>query len=190
MHICVTDQRPDIVLYSDSLQTIILVDLTCRAEENIADARLRKSVKYTPLKQQIVDNGWNCHLWTIEVGARGLVAGSVRRCLQRLGFKNTVARSLIRNVSVCVSRCSFALYKSYRVQKWTWTSLVRIGVRPTQPSTLPDTRQIHTQVDSKRNLPLTKLSTPPSASRPQPPDNELKYGVLHTFGATNPSATS
>ena len=180
VHICVTDQRPDIVLYSDSLQTVILVELTCPAEENIADARLRKSVKYTPLKQQIVDNGWKCHLWTIEVGARGLVAGSVRRCLQRLGFKNTVARSLIRNVSVCVSRCSFAIYKSYRVQKWTWTSLVRIGVRPTQPSTLPDTQQIHTQVDSKRNLPLTKLSTPPSASRPQPPDNESKYDVLRT----------
>ena len=120
VHICVTDQRPDIVLYSDGLQTVILVELTCPAEENVADARLRKSVKYTPLKQQIVDNGWKCHLWTIEVGARGLVSGSVRRCLQRLGFKNTVTRSLIRNVSVCVSRCSFAIYKSYKVQKWKW----------------------------------------------------------------------
>ena len=71
-------------------------------------------------------------------------------------------------------------YKSYRGQKWTWTSLVRIGVRPTQPSTLPDTQQIHTQVASKRKLPLAKLSTPPSASRPQPPGNESKYDVLRT----------
>ena len=81
---------------------------------------------------------------------------------------------------MCVSHCSFAIYKSYKVQKWIWTSLVRIGVRSTRPSTLPDTQQIHIQVDSKRKLPLAKLSTPPSASRPQPPDNESKYDAFRT----------
>jgi len=58
VHICVTNQRPDIVLYSDSLRMVILIELTCPAEENITDANLRKEIKYTPLKKQITDNNW------------------------------------------------------------------------------------------------------------------------------------
>ena len=54
--------------------TVILMKLTCPAEENIRDAQLRKEVKYTPLKNQIKDNDWKCHLWTIEVGVRGFAA--------------------------------------------------------------------------------------------------------------------
>ena len=50
VHICVTDKRPDIVLYSISSKTVILIELTCPAEENNRDAQLRKEVKYTPLK--------------------------------------------------------------------------------------------------------------------------------------------
>ena len=149
VHICVTEQRPDIVIFSDSLRTVILIELTCPAEENIADARLRKSVKYTPLKKQIMDNEWKCHLWTIEVGVRGLVAGSVRRCLRKLGFKNSDIRSLMRNVSVCVSRCSFAIYKSLRVTEWKWTSLVRIGTRPVSSESPGSPRKKRAQTDRK-----------------------------------------
>ena len=126
VHICVTDKRPDIVLYSVSSRTVILIELTCPAEENICDAQLRKEVKYTPLKDQIKDNDWKCHLWTIEVGVRGFVAGSVRRCLRRLGFTNTDIRNVVRNMSLSASRCSFAIYKSYRAPRWTWNPLVRI----------------------------------------------------------------
>ena len=122
-----TDKRPDIVLYSDSLKTVLLIELTCPAEENIADAHLRKEIKYTPLKTQIVDNGWTCHLKTIEVGARGFVSGSVPRLLRRLGFANSAVHDLVRKISICVSRCSFATYKSYKIPMWCWNSLVKIN---------------------------------------------------------------
>ena len=115
------------MLYSNSSKTVILIELTCPAEENICDAQLRKEVKYTPLKDQIKDDGWKCHLWTIEVGARGFVAGSVRRCFRRLGFTNGDIRSLVYNMSLSAARCSFAVYKSYRAPLWTWKPLVRIG---------------------------------------------------------------
>ena len=127
VHICVTEQRPDIVLFSDSLKKVILVELTCPAEENIADARLRKEIKYTPLKSQITDNDWKCHLYTIEVGARGFVSDSVPRLLRRLGFTNSSIRDLTRKISRSVLRCSFAIYRSYRVREWRWTSLVKIS---------------------------------------------------------------
>ena len=41
VHICVTEKRPHIVFFSDTLKKVILVELTCPAEENIADARLQ-----------------------------------------------------------------------------------------------------------------------------------------------------
>jgi len=126
VHICVTNQRPDIVLYSDSLRMVILIELTCPAEENITDANLRKEIKYTPLKKQITDNNWACHLWPIEVGARGFVAGSVSRCLRRLGFSNSGNKALMRRMSRSASRCSFYIYRSLRVPTWKWTSLVEI----------------------------------------------------------------
>ena len=81
-HICATDIRPDIVI-TDSFGTVILVELTCPAEENIADARFRKSIRYADLKDQIKESGWTCHLKTIEVDTGGLAAASVP-CLLRL----------------------------------------------------------------------------------------------------------
>ena len=186
VHICVTDQRPDIVFYSDDLKSVILVELTCPAEENIADARLRKSVKYSPLKTQIVDNGWKCHLWTIEVGARGFVAGSVRRCLRKLGFECAAVRSLLRDVSVCVSRCSFAIYKSLRVAKWEWTSLVKVGAGPPQPSAPPrPSRRKCAQTGPKHVSPSVRPISLPSSSRPQLPDSDSKHDVSHPTDASS-----
>ena len=126
VHICVTNERPDIVLYSDSLKTVILIELTCPAEENIADARARKEIKYTPLRDQIQDNNWTCHLRTIEVGARGFVSSSVPRCLRQLGFSHSKSKELSRKVSIAAARCSFAIYKCFKVRKWEWFSPVKI----------------------------------------------------------------
>jgi len=126
VHICVTEKRPDIVLYSDSSKTVILVELTCPAEENIADARLRKEIKYSDLRDQIQDNGWSCHLLTIEVGARGFVSSSVLRFFRKIGFSNVATRQLGRKVSLCAARCSFAIYRCHRTKKWKWGSLVKI----------------------------------------------------------------
>lgn len=126
VHICVTNERPDVVLYSDSLKTVILIELTCPAEENIADARARKEIKYTPLRDQIQDNNWTCHLRTIEVGARGFVSSSVPRCLRQLGFSHSKSKELSRKVSIAAARCSFAIYKCFKVRKWEWFSPVKI----------------------------------------------------------------
>jgi len=161
VHICVTDKRPDIVIYSNSSNTVILIELTCPAEENICDAQRRKEAKYTPLRDQIKDNGWKCHLWTIEVGARGFVAGSVRRCFQRLGFTNSEIRNLVRNMSQSASRCSFAIYKSYRAPQWTWKPLVRIGssagtVHPSITATQQNRVTVQRRVARKETTPVAK----------------------------------
>ena len=103
-------------------------DYTCEfsSEENITDARARKEIKYTPLRDQIQDNNWTCHLRTIEVGARGFVSSSVPRCLRQLGFSHSKSKELSRKVSIAAARCSFAIYKCFKVRKWEWFSPVKI----------------------------------------------------------------
>ena len=48
-HICITDQRPDIIIWSNTLKMVLLVELICPADENIAAANIRKTARYLPL---------------------------------------------------------------------------------------------------------------------------------------------
>ena len=71
---------PDIVIWSAALKKVVMIELTCPAEEGIEAARERKLGRYFQLKQDIANAGWVADLLTIEVGAGGYVAYSVERC--------------------------------------------------------------------------------------------------------------
>ena len=51
--ICVTSLRPDIVIWSTTTKVAILIELACPSEENILQAKARKSERYLPLLNQI-----------------------------------------------------------------------------------------------------------------------------------------
>ena len=68
--ICITELRPDIVIWSLNTKKVILLELTCPSEENILQAKARKSARYLPLIQQIHANGWSASLLLIEAGVR------------------------------------------------------------------------------------------------------------------------
>ena len=51
--ICSTSERPDIVIWSPLCRTVILLELTCPAEEGIAAAQRRKEARYQELLEQI-----------------------------------------------------------------------------------------------------------------------------------------
>ena len=48
-----TNQRPDGVLWSRSTRRVVLLELTCCAEEGVAAAQLRKEVRYLELVESI-----------------------------------------------------------------------------------------------------------------------------------------
>ena len=72
-HIAVSALRPDIVIYSNTLKRVIIVELTCPCEENMESWHSTKLLKYSGLASVISCNGWYCDLFTIEVGARGVL---------------------------------------------------------------------------------------------------------------------
>ena len=117
-----TLQRPDIVIWSEKLRKILLIELTCPSEENILEAQLRKENRYLQLMDQITTTtNWSPLLFTIEVGVRGFVAHSLERTLLRLGISGRILSKSCTNVSIIATRCSFAIYLSAKSIIWDKT---------------------------------------------------------------------
>jgi hypothetical protein len=70
-------QRPDLVILDRSVHgqhRISLVELTCPWDTDADKARGRKISRYAGLKEELSNQGWDCGLYTIEVGARGHIS--------------------------------------------------------------------------------------------------------------------
>ena len=123
-HICITDQRPDIIIWSNTLKMVLLVELTCPADENIAPANIRKTARYLPLGALIEANEWTCKIIPIEVGARGFVARSMNYFLRNVGFTPNASSALRKCVSLTVAQCSVHIWYQRHHGKWTKRPLI------------------------------------------------------------------
>jgi hypothetical protein len=127
VHICVSNERPDIFIWSDALKKVIMIELTCPAEENVLQARDRKTLKYKNLVNQIKNQkeGWSVTFRAIEVGTRGFVSFSVSRCLRDLGMIHT--KRVTQDMSEAVARCSYRIQRSSSRKVWDVQPLVVIN---------------------------------------------------------------
>ena len=98
---------------------VILLELTCCAEEGAAAAKLRKEVRYQALVDNINSSGWRAELLTLELGARGLIGNGTRRSFVKLGFTSQAAIALCKTLSEVVARCSYAVYLAHTHQSWS-----------------------------------------------------------------------
>src|SRR5689334_17526347 len=122
-----TKERPDIVLWSESSRRVFLIELTCPAEEGIEAARDRKESKYYPLLLGIKKTKcWTADLFTLEIGARGLVACRAFKIFRLLGMESTEANALCRSLSLVSSRCSYAIHCAHTLNAWIPMGLVRV----------------------------------------------------------------
>ena len=103
-----------IVLWSPLSRKVIMIELTCPAEEGIEAAALRKETRYQELRVAI--KAWGeCKYCTIEVGARGLVGLRVHKVLLRVGLTPTAAYQRLLEV---VARASYAIYLAHDSKTW------------------------------------------------------------------------
>lgn len=124
--ICATTSRPDIVIWSSLSRKVIMIELTCPAEEGIEAAALRKETRYEELQAAI--KAWGeCKYFTIEVGARGLVGLRVHNVLIRIGLTPSAAKALCRRLSEVVARASYALYLAHDSKTWAQSELLVIS---------------------------------------------------------------
>jgi hypothetical protein len=118
--IVATPLRPDIVLWSRMSRVVVLIELTCPAEEGMVNAQLRKENKYSGLLDEInATEVWKPVLFTLEVGARGLVGLSSHKTFVRLGFTSSQAKALCKRLSAVVVRCSYAIYQAHNNLFWS-----------------------------------------------------------------------
>ena len=58
-------------MYSATLKTVFLLELTCGDDSNFEDQSARKEERYSQLLADIGSAGWTTRLFTFEVGCRG-----------------------------------------------------------------------------------------------------------------------
>lgn len=119
-----TPQRPDLVLWSQEKRRVMLIELTCPAEEAIHEAQIRKVARYAELCAECERVGWAVTMATVEVGARGYVAHSTRRCLKALGLTNREVTVTSRSLASVVARCSYAIYLACSSRGWKIPALL------------------------------------------------------------------
>ena len=114
-----TSERPDIVLYSMKTRTVILIENTSGCEEKQSDNHVFKLGKYGDLVDCIRGNGWKCHLFAIEVSARGFNSTHVPYCLKSLGFPSRSVKKLLRNLSEAALKASYCIWLARKNKEWT-----------------------------------------------------------------------
>jgi hypothetical protein len=121
VEIYATDQRPDILILSRSLKKVLLIELTCPAEEGILTAQARKRERYEHLVSAINDdprNPWSATLFTVESGARGFVGKSISRLLRLLGLPARQVRKECRSISDITAKCTFEIFLAKDSMYW------------------------------------------------------------------------
>ena len=73
-HIAQTDERPDIVVWSDSAREVWVIELTVCFETSYEVAHTRKTSRYADLMEQITSSNFDGELVTLEVGSRGFLS--------------------------------------------------------------------------------------------------------------------
>ena len=114
-------KRPDIVIYSNSLKIVVLVELTCPCEERFEESQLAKDDRYgegSDLWNKCVGNGWKVVLFPVEVGARGYAAKSLSSCLLKLGLSRLRKNTVIREAAEEALRCSFWIWIGREDKEW------------------------------------------------------------------------
>ena len=74
LEIAATRQRPDIVIFSQSLRVVILIELTVPLKDGKAAANTRKTDRYSALLATCENNGWHathfsCRSWVSRMGS-------------------------------------------------------------------------------------------------------------------------
>ena len=113
VHIIQTEKRPDIVAWSDSKKSVLLIELTVHWEEKREEAHERKKNRYETLRADCEKKGWIGFVIPIEVGCHGFIGHSVISFLSKIRITG-------RSLDVASNRLqTTAQYAS----SWIWSKV-------------------------------------------------------------------
>ena len=116
--IAITCLRPDIVLFSTSIKTVIILELTCPCDENMEEWHQKKFFKYDPLTTSVRCNGWSVYFFGVAVGARGYCSTSLKSCLLCLGLPGKLVQPILKSLSLASLKASFQIWQARDSKEW------------------------------------------------------------------------
>ena len=131
----VTSLRPDVVLFSRSSKTIVLLKLTVPLEDSVHLAHDRKTTKYSALVTACEENGFKTHMFALEVGCLGYCPHFFLHCFEALGLPKSAASQIRSEASKTALRSSYVLFLRRGMPTWEcqavlcWTMLTSRSFR-------------------------------------------------------------
>ncbi|XP_035527992.1 uncharacterized protein LOC118335673 [Morone saxatilis] len=117
--ITTTNLRPDIILWSATAQTtVILAELTVPWEGGMGAAFERKKDRYLDLTAECREAGWAAVSYPVEVGCRGFVGASTQRFLKNMGVTGPKLRKALKDLAEEAEQGSFWLWLRRKDQVW------------------------------------------------------------------------
>ena len=90
--ILVTEQRPDLVIHSNTGITLVELTVPFDSPSGIQAARSRKTSRYETLQSDIEESGIPCEMIIVEVGAQGFITRENKLSLTFLARKLGVTK--------------------------------------------------------------------------------------------------
>ena len=120
-----SSQRPDIVIIDNTTTpaTVNLYELTSPFDTNLLSANSYKKDKYDALKQDIISNGFTCHLIPFEIGSRGFIQRRVKLIILSMiksftSIKPPQNHKHITNISKLALTSSFSIFHARKTIQW------------------------------------------------------------------------
>ena len=161
-HIAHTQEWPDIVIWSDTVKRVIIVELTVPWEENMEEAFERKKLRYENLRMECEDKGWARQVMPIEVGCCGFIGRTTTSYLTRLGLTNRARRRATQQLQTAAERASSWIWSKVRKSTTAWQNRPPSSLLPYPHPTPP---QPHPSPTLSLPLPTTSIPIPSSAYR-------------------------
>ena len=121
-HILVTALKPDIFIFSEMTQEVVVFELTCPWDSNISRSHTFKSEKYSPLIADLSQR-FIVSFFSIEVSARGQITKDNRSRLKSFMFKcctsiREAQKDVIRISSKAALLSSYSIFAARREPSW------------------------------------------------------------------------
>ena len=117
--LCVTPERPDIVIHDRLTNELCIFELTVPLETNILNAHTRKAEKYSHFIPDITSA--NVKVIPFEIGSRGYISPDNKTSLKLLFkycSKETTYRTFMKNISAISLYSSYYIFIQRKSHEW------------------------------------------------------------------------
>ena len=119
IEIAATCQRPDIIISSESVKQLFLIELTVPIEGRSEISSELKAAKYEQgIAEAAGKKGWKTCIYTVEVGCRGYPASSMSRLITELGYSGRQKKEILKKLGRAAEESSMQIWKCSQFKHW------------------------------------------------------------------------